>query len=108
MGAGATHVDRNRVTAVGGGSSSERVRLVGALELNPANVAAHGDVAGYRDLAFIGKWREECPGTGVDIIDISRPSAPVKIADTRDYADTSIEDMQASSTTSPTRATQSS
>ncbi len=68
---------------------------MGSLRLDPFNLAAHGDVAGYKKLAFIGKWREECPGTGVDIIDISRPSRPVKIADTRDYADTSMEDMQA-------------
>jgi hypothetical protein len=92
---GITSVARNRVTAVGGGRSSERVRLVGALRLNPADLEAHGDVAGYKKLAFIGKWRESCPGTGVDIIDISRPRSPVKIADTRDYADTSMEDMQA-------------
>jgi hypothetical protein len=35
------------------------------------------------------------PATGVDIIDISRPARPVKIADTLDYPDTSMEDMQA-------------
>jgi PA domain/LVIVD repeat len=51
-------------------------------------------VAGWKDLAFVGKWREACPGTGVDIIDIKRPRQPVKIADTLDYADTSVEDMQ--------------
>ena len=97
-GGGISHVERNRAaTASGGGrgSDSDRVRLVGALRLDPFNLAAHGDVAGYKRLAFIGKWREECPGTGVDIIDISKPRAPVKIADTRDYADTSMEDMQA-------------
>jgi hypothetical protein len=78
-----------------GGRSRDRVRLIGSLGLNPSNLEAHGDVAGYKDLAFIGKWRESCPGTGVDIIDISRASRPVKIADTRDYADTSMEDMHA-------------
>jgi hypothetical protein len=72
-----------------------RVDLVGALRLDPFNAGVHADVAGYKKLAFIGKWREACPGTGVDIIDISRRRAPVKIADTRDYADTSMEDMQA-------------
>ena len=97
LGAGGySHVDRFR-----GGSgwrdsrSRDRVRLVGALGLNPSNLQAHGDVAGYKNLAFVGKWREECPGTGVDIIDIRRPWRPVKIADTLDYADTSMEDMQA-------------
>jgi hypothetical protein len=74
---------------------SEDVDLVGALRLDPFNVGVHGDVAGYKDLAFIGKWREACPGTGVDIIDISNPRKPVKIADTLDYPDTSMEDMQA-------------
>jgi hypothetical protein len=93
---GYSHVDRNRgSTGSAGRGSDDRVRLVGALRLDPFNLAAHGDVAGYKKLAFIGKWREECPGTGVDIIDISRRSRPVKIADTRDYADTSMEDMQA-------------
>jgi hypothetical protein len=93
---GYSHVDRYRgTTGSAGRGSDDRVRLVGALRLDPFNLAAHGDVAGYKNLAFIGKWREECPGTGVDIIDISRRSRPVKIADTRDYADTSMEDMQA-------------
>ena len=79
-------------TATGG--NAKNLSLVGSLQLAPAGVAAHGDVAGWKNLAFIGKWRGACPGTGVDIIDISRPSNPVKIADTRDYADTSMEDMQ--------------
>jgi hypothetical protein len=70
------------------------VSLVGALKLDPFNLGVHGDVAGWKDLAFVGKWREACPGTGVDIIDIKRPRNPVKIADTLDYADTSMEDMQ--------------
>ena len=70
------------------------VSLVGALKLDPFNLGVHGDVAGWKDLAFVGKWREACPGTGVDIIDIKRPKKPVKIADTLDYADTSMEDMQ--------------
>jgi hypothetical protein len=93
---GYSQVDRYRgVTGSGDRGDSDRVRLVGSLRLDPFNLTAHGDVAGYKKLAFVGKWREECPGTGVDIIDISRPSRPVKIADTRDYADTSMEDMQA-------------
>jgi hypothetical protein len=70
------------------------VSLVGALKLDPFNVGVHGDVAAWKDLAFVGKWREACPGTGVDIIDIKRPRNPVKIADTLDYPDTSMEDMQ--------------
>jgi hypothetical protein len=74
---------------------ADDVRLIGALRLDPFNAGVHADVAGYKNLAFVGKWRETCPGTGVDIIDISRRRAPVKIADTLDYADTSMEDMQA-------------
>jgi hypothetical protein len=73
---------------------ARELSLVGALKLDPFNLGVHGDVAGWKDLAFVGKWREACPGTGVDIIDIKRPKNPVKIADTLDYADTSMEDMQ--------------
>ncbi len=80
--------------AGGGQRSGREVSLVGALKLDPFNLGVHGDVAGWKDLAFVGKWREACPGTGVDIIDIKRPKKPVKIADTLDYADTSMEDMQ--------------
>jgi hypothetical protein len=77
-----------------GERSGRGVSLVGALKLDPFNLGVHGDVAGWKNLAFVGKWREACPGTGVDIIDIRRPEQPVKIADTLDYADTSMEDMQ--------------
>jgi hypothetical protein len=79
----------------GSGGRGDDVEVVGALRLDPSNEQAHGDVATYKKLAFVGKWRELCPGTGVDIIDVSKPRRPVKIADTRDYADTSMEDMQA-------------
>jgi hypothetical protein len=74
---------------------ARNISLVGSLALSPQGSAVHADVAGYKNLAFVGKWRGLCPGTGVDIIDISRPSAPVKLADTLDYADTSMEDMEA-------------
>ncbi len=87
---------------LGGQPAAERaqrrarnISLVGALQLDPFNLGVHGDVAGFKNLAFVGKWRGACPGTGVDIIDISRPKAPVKLADTEDHADTSMEDMQA-------------
>ena len=71
------------------------ISVVGSLQLTPSGEEVHADVTGYKNLAFIGKWRGLCPGTGVDIIDISNPAAPVKIADTLDYPDTSMEDMQA-------------
>lgn len=77
------------------GEQVSSIELVGALQLRPFSGGVHGDVAAYKNLAFVGKWRGPCPGTGVDIIDISNPSAPIKIADTNDYPDTSMEDMQA-------------
>lgn len=76
---------------------ARNISVVGALQLSPSNQGVFADVAGYKNLAFLGRWRGACPGTGVDIIDISNPAAPVKIADTNDYADTSMEDMTAMS-----------
>ncbi|MDQ3966325.1 MAG: hypothetical protein M3246_07740, partial [Actinomycetota bacterium] len=71
--------------------------LVGALKGDPNEFdqGVFGDVAAYKNLAFLGKGRRECPATGVDIIDISQPSTPTKLSDTNDYPDTSMEDMQA-------------
>ena len=74
---------------------ARNITLVGELALDPADQGVHADVAAYGDLAFVGKWAGPCPGTGVDIIDISDPSEPVKIASTIDHAGTSMEDMQA-------------
>lgn len=71
------------------------ISLVGSLKLQPFNEKAHADVAGYKNLAFVGKWGGACTGMGVDIIDISTPSAPVKIAATLTHANTSAEDMKA-------------
>lgn len=85
----------NQTPANRAARKARNISLVGALQLSPFNRGVHADVAGYKNLAFVGKWRGDCPGTGVDIIDISRPSSPVKIADTNDYPDTSMEDMQA-------------
>jgi hypothetical protein len=74
-----------------------QLSLVGASKGDPSeyNTGVFGDVAGYKSLAFVGKWREDCPGTGADIIDISHPSAPIKLSDTNDYPDTSMEDIEA-------------
>jgi hypothetical protein len=98
LGSGFSSVEPFRGGQSTGGGSKGRgkddVDVVGALQLDPFNQGVHGDVATYKKLAFIGKWREVCPGTGVDIIDVSKPRRPVKIADTLDYADTSMEDMQ--------------
>jgi hypothetical protein len=71
------------------------IGVVGALELAPAGAQAHGDVAAYRELAFVGKWRDACPGTGVDVISIAQPGSPAKLSDTADHPNTSMEDMQA-------------
>ncbi|MGH9286843.1 MAG: hypothetical protein ACRD0V_00865 [Acidimicrobiales bacterium] len=65
------------------------------MALTPQGSEVHADVAGHKTLAFGGKWRGLCPGTCVDIIDLSRPSNPVKIADTLDHGDTSMEDIEA-------------
>jgi hypothetical protein len=40
---------------------ARNVSLVGHLELEPSGIAVHGDVAGYKDLAFVGKWVGPCP-----------------------------------------------
>jgi hypothetical protein len=74
---------------------ARNIQMIGHTALDTPNINGYGDVAGYKNLAFIGKWRGDCPGDGVDIIDISRPARPVKISSTLGYADTSMEDMQA-------------
>jgi hypothetical protein len=74
---------------------ARNVSMLGHLELDPSGVAVHADVAGYEDLAFVGKWVAPCVGTGVDIIDISDPANPVKLSSTLERTGTSMEDMQA-------------
>jgi hypothetical protein len=93
---------RNVQAFLGGQSPARRddlgarkLSLVGALKLSPFNQGVHADMAAFDELAFVGKWRGDCPATGVDIVDISEPEEPEKIADTADYPDTSMEDMQA-------------
>lgn len=76
-------------------NKSRNVTLVGSYAGATAERGYFADVAGYKNLAFLGKWRGNCPGTGVDIIDISRPATPVKLSDTLDHVDTSMEDMEA-------------
>ena len=74
---------------------AHNMSLVGALRLDPFNVGIHADVAAYQNLAFVGKWKGDCPGTGVDVIDISNPATPAKISTTTAHPNTSMEDMKA-------------
>ena len=73
---------------------AQGMELVGALRLDPADGGVHGDVAAYKNLAFVGKWRGPCPGTGVDIVDIGQPGA-AQAGRHRGPANTSMEDMEA-------------
>jgi hypothetical protein len=74
---------------------ARNVALVGYLELDHPNQFAYGDVVGYEHLAFIGKWGAGCPGSGVDIIDISDPANPAKVASTLAHEHTATESMRA-------------
>jgi hypothetical protein len=97
-GSGLSHVEKYLGNQSPSTSSQRKARnfsLVGAAKGTEFNQGVFGDVMGYKNLAFLGKWRGGCPGSGVDIFDISTPSKSVKISDTEDYADTSMEDMQA-------------
>jgi hypothetical protein len=93
---GATHVDGGFEPSAPTrpARNAKNVSLVGSLELPHAGTSSFGDVWAHGDLAFVGKWRGHCPADGVDIIDISDPKNPAKIADTLGYPDTSMEDMQ--------------
>jgi hypothetical protein len=71
-----------------------RLQLIGALKLEPFGKDAHGDVATYKNLAFVGKWSGPCPGGGVDVIDISQPATPALLSHTPEHPDTSMEVMR--------------
>jgi len=70
------------------------LRLIGSLRLDPSGEDAHADVAVLGSLAFVGKWSGPCPGSGVDVIDISNPAAPVRVGHTPASANTSMEVMR--------------
>jgi hypothetical protein len=74
---------------------AENMTLVGSLKLDPYKRTTHGDVAAYKTLAFVGKSRMACPNIGVDIIDISDPARPQKLAHTPPHGGISMEDMAA-------------
>jgi hypothetical protein len=81
-GAGYSHVEQflgGQPPANRADRKARNISLVGALKGAKFNQGVFGDVAGYNNLAFVGKWRGACPGTGVDLIDISRPAAPREI-----------------------------
>jgi hypothetical protein len=72
-----------------------RLALVGALRLPSAGQDGHADVAVAGDVAFVGTWTGPCPGTGVDVVDISDPAAPVRVGATPAHPNTSMEMMRA-------------
>lgn len=74
-------------------ASAEGLTLVSALRLDPFRQDAHGDVAAYEDVAFVGK--RPCENEGVDIVDISDPARPRKITNSGGVPQTTMEDMQA-------------
>lgn len=76
-------------------ASTPQISMIGALKLDPANTQAHADLAAYNDLVFVGKQVRRCPPVGVDIIDISDPTQPTRLASTPPLPDTATEDMQA-------------
>src|SRR5262245_14099230 len=72
------------------------LELVGELYLGCFNA----DVWGHRDFAYVGTWGvniparpELCPGTGVKIVDLSRPTDPQWVATAAARPSTSAEDM---------------
>jgi hypothetical protein len=47
----------------------------------------HGDVFAHGEMAYLSSWRgEDCPGTGVRVIDLTRPSRPEHVATFADAA----------------------
>jgi hypothetical protein len=71
-----------------------RLTLTGALRLDPAGTDAHADVAVAGNLAFVGTWSGPCPGSGVDLVDISDPAAPTRVGHTPEHPNTSMEVMR--------------
>lgn len=58
----------------------------------------NANVWGHGDFAYVGRWGRvaegQCPGTGVQIVDISDPTNPEEVASAAAYPDTSAEDMR--------------
>ncbi len=76
-------------------AAASGVTLIGSLKLEPFSGEPHADIAAYKNLAFVGKQIRLCPELGVDIIDISDPTQPVKLANAPFSPNTATEDMQA-------------
>ena len=69
------------------------ITLVGAYKSSESRPEALAGSAVFKKLAFLGKW--SCPDSGVEIVDISRPSAPIKVAETSAYPGTTKAEMEA-------------
>jgi hypothetical protein len=92
VGTGAT-----RATSVRQGAVRRNFRVLGHIALPPREV--HADVALYDyggDVgmhAFVGSWGGRCAGTGVKIVDASRPAHPVLVSIAGTHRGESHEDM---------------
>lgn len=68
--------------------------LAGSLRLEPFGQSVQADVAVSGSIAYVGKWSGQCPGSGVDLVDISNPAAPVRVGHTPEHPNTSMEVMR--------------
>ena len=62
----------------------------------------NGDVWEHAGYAYVGTWSGPCPGTGVKIIDVTDPAHPAPVGTLGGYANTSDEDMEVISVSTPT------
>ncbi|MGH2356889.1 MAG: LVIVD repeat-containing protein [Candidatus Limnocylindria bacterium] len=61
----------------------------------------NGDVWAHEGFAYVGTWSGPCPGTGVKVIDATNPAQPEPAATLGSYANTSDEDVEVVSVTTP-------
>jgi hypothetical protein len=88
------------VSGDGGASrpAGRHTRQVGRLAI-PEGL--NGDVWAHEGYAYIGTWSGPCPGTGVKVIDATNPAHPQLAATLGSYANTSDEDMEVISVSTP-------
>jgi hypothetical protein len=103
-GAGSVSIERflgSQPAATRTQRTARNISLVGAYKGAEFNEGVFADTASYQTvthkLAFLGKWRGTCPGSGVDVIDVSNPANPVKVASTHAHVNTSMEKIDARS-----------